>query len=153
MTEILLSFSNPTFAAYATYGTILLVKMILLLIMTSYTRITRKVYSNEEDVLTFAGKIDIKKALAKNNSIERIKRCYQNDLENIIPFLILSCFYILLQPSHATALMLFRVFTAARVLHTITYLLSLQPYRALCWGVNLSINLYLSVKILQQGVF
>ena len=54
--------------------------------------------------------------------MERVRRAHLNDLENVIPFLVLCPLYLATGPAAGTAVFLIRVFAAARVLHTIVYL-------------------------------
>jgi len=57
-----------------------------------------------------------------NPSVERVRNAHQNDIENNFLFLILSAFYLMTQPATTTAILLFRIFTAARFIHTLVYL-------------------------------
>merc|ERR1711934_1285038 len=67
--------------------------------------------------------------------IGRLQSCQQNDMENILPFLLLAFLYV--QLGFHNAAFYFYTFTAARLLHTICYLgLKVQPYRTIFWGVG-----------------
>ena len=58
-----------------------------------------------------------------NDNVERVRRAHQNDIENIVPFAILSGLYLAVaNPSLFTAKCVFYGFTVARVLHTFVYL-------------------------------
>ena len=48
-------------------------------------------------------------------------RNHLNDIENIIPFVLIGFFYVHTNPSTAAALWHFRLFTASRFLHTLMY--------------------------------
>ena len=51
-------------------------------------------------------------------------RCFRNhlnDIENIIPFVLVGAFYVATQPTPSTALWHFRIFAASRFVHTIAY--------------------------------
>ena len=48
-------------------------------------------------------------------------RNHLNDIENIIPFVLIGAFYVITQPTPSTALWHFRIFAASRFAHTVTY--------------------------------
>ncbi|KAF4525053.1 hypothetical protein B566_EDAN001967 [Ephemera danica] len=83
----------------------------------------------------------MRKVAFKNldQDIERIRRAHLNDLENIPAFVLVSFLYILTAPEQVLAVNLFRVFTAARVVHTFVYAVRPvpQPARALCFATGL----------------
>jgi len=76
-------------------------------------------------------------------------RAHLNDLENVVPYLILALLYTLTNPSAATAGLLFKVYALARIGHTIVYAVFPipQPARALSWGVAYLIQLYMAFKV------
>jgi glutathione S-transferase len=82
--------------------------------------------------------------------IKLIFRGHQNDLENILPFLLVAFFYILTEPSQFLAVNLFRAFTVARILHTFVYTILVlpQPSRALAWGLGYAITIYMAVLVI-----
>ena len=51
---------------------------------------------------------------------------FQNDLENVIPFVFLGFIYISTGPALATAKLAFRIFTAARFLHSVVYVFAVS---------------------------
>merc|ERR1712002_1102347 len=84
-----------------------------------------------------------------DENVERVRRAHQNDIENVVPFLILGFIYIFTNPALSTALLVFRLFVGARILHTIVYLLIIpQPARALTFFVNVGVNLFMGYKII-----
>jgi len=42
-------------------------------------------------------------------SFSQVRNCHRNDVESVLPFLLMSFLYIGINPNHATAVMLFRV--------------------------------------------
>ncbi|XP_077863691.1 microsomal glutathione S-transferase 1-like isoform X2 [Saccoglossus kowalevskii] len=112
-----------------------------------------KKYSNPEDAKAFGNAKsteDVKRMGATDSTVERVKRVVQNDIENIYAFMALAPLYVLTAPALNTALWVFRLFTGARVAHTVCYLLSLQPFRGICWIINISINFYMAYCIYQS---
>ena len=61
-------------------------------------------------------------------------------MENIIPFLILALLYITTGPSYTVAVWHFRVFAAARFIHTVCYLNAL-PRSAFVFGVIVNVSM------------
>ena len=55
------------------------------------------------------------------NTHRVIFRVHQNDIENVIPFVLIGALYCLTGPDPASAKLHFQIFTAARILHTLSY--------------------------------
>ena len=70
-------------------------------------------------------------------------------MENIFPFALLGLLYIGTDPAYTTGILCFRVFTGARLLHTIVYLGQIpQPSRATMYSIALAVNVYMAVAII-----
>lgn len=81
-------------------------------------------------------------------------RCHQNDLENILPFVLIGLLYALTEPDLAVALLHFRIFAASRIFHTVAYLAVLpQPSRALSWVVGVLVTLSMAYRLLSTVLF
>lgn len=147
-----LSFENEIFRLFATYGTVVVLKMMALSFFTSFKRLTKKVYATPEDVVFDGG--DLKKHGRTDPDIERVRQCHRNDLENIPPFLIIGLLYIFTGPSVFAATWHYRLFVGSRFLHTIAYLLPLpQPSRALGFFVGVGVTVSMAVQVLQLAHF
>ena len=73
-------------------------------------------------------------------------RAHLNDLENILPFLLIALFFIGTNPDPVLTQWLFHVFTAARYMHTIAYVFGKSTvFRVLSYFTGLSINIGLGV--------
>ncbi|KAM6985700.1 microsomal glutathione S-transferase 1-like [Aplochiton taeniatus] len=141
---------NQVFLAFSTYATIVIVKMMMMAPLTAYYRLTRKAFANEEDARVH-GKTpeDKKKMLRVDSDVERVRRCHQNDLENIIPFVLIGLLYSLTGPDLSTALFHFRVFVGSRFCHTVAYVCSLpQPSRGLPWLVGVVVTLSMAYSVI-----
>lgn len=128
----LLSYENPVFRGYITWGGLLLWKMMFMAPMTGLQRFRTKVsislhlnsliiehkifpfkaYENPEDVGA-TGEI------RKDEAVERVRRAHLNDLETIPAFLFAAFAYVLTDPHPTVALWLIRVAVIARIFHTI----------------------------------
>ena len=138
MSDPILSADNPLLQSFMFYGAILMLKMIALSFCTSICRQTKGVFANPEDAHFKQGKV------YEDSDVERVRRAHRNDMENIYVFLILGLFYVLTDPKLSRATMLFRIFTGARVLHSIVYIGGVrQPARALCYMVGQLVNIYM----------
>ncbi|XP_038068387.1 microsomal glutathione S-transferase 1-like [Patiria miniata] len=144
---ILLSFiDKPVFRLYATYAAVVTLKMMFLSAWTVRYRLSRKVFMNLEDA---EGK---KERVREDEDIERIRRCHRNDLENIVPFLVLGLLYVLTGPSVYAAAWHFRAFVASRFAHTLVYLMHVpQPTRFLACLVGYGVNVSFAVQVIMNG--
>lgn len=85
---------------------------------------------NPEDFRMLNIQMDEKK-LEPNQDVERVRRCHLNDLENVIPFVLVGLLYVTTKPDPGKAALHFRLFAGFRIFHTVAYLLALpQPSRA-----------------------
>lgn len=95
-----------------------------------------------------------KKMLQTNPDVERVRRCHLNDLENIIPFVVIGLLYALTGPDLSTALLHFRVFVGSRFIHTVSYVLALpQPSRGLSWVVGMITTFSMAYRVLTTALY
>ncbi|NXU53725.1 MGST1 transferase, partial [Turnix velox] len=142
---------NDVFRAYATYATIVLLKMMLMSLITAYYRVTRKAFVNPEDTEMFGKGENAKKYLRTDPDVERVRRGHLNDLENIVPFLGVGLLYALCGPELSSALLHFRLFTGARIVHTLAYLIPLpQPGRGLPWAAGYMVTISMAYNVLKK---
>ncbi|XP_043228046.1 microsomal glutathione S-transferase 1-like [Amphibalanus amphitrite] len=139
-----LNMSNPVFVTYLFYAAVLGLKTLFMSLFTARHRMGNKVFANPEDAKGLQGKVKF-----DHPDVERVRRAHLNDLENVLPFLILCPLYLATGPAAATATTLIRVFAAARLLHTVVYLNVVpQPSRVLCFTVGIVVTVYMCVQIL-----
>ncbi|KAK2494696.1 hypothetical protein MC885_018879 [Smutsia gigantea] len=151
LTELM---QNEVFLAFASYATIVLLKMMLLGPATGFYRITRKAFANPEDCASFGKGEDAKKYLRTEDRVERTRRAHLNDLENIVPFLGIGLLYSLSGPDLSTALLHFRLFVGARIYHSIAYLMPLpQPNRALAFYVGYGVIFSMAYRLLKSKLY
>merc|ERR1711892_289522 len=131
------------FGAYAFYAGVVTVKMMAMAFLTARQRFATGTFISSEDALKPGTKTGV------NENVERVRRAHQNDIENIVPFLILGLLYIFTNPAFDTALLTFRIFVGARVLHSIVYLTVIpRPARALTFFVGVGVNLFMAYKVI-----
>merc|ERR1711860_90349 len=111
----LLSFDNPTFSQFAFYSGIVICKTMLMSFLTARNRIRNKTFANPEDFSLFSNKPAEERKAPPNPTVERIRRCHLNDLENVIPFVLLGLLYVCTKPDPSTAVMHSRAFAGFRI--------------------------------------
>ncbi|XP_046339142.1 microsomal glutathione S-transferase 1-like [Haliotis rufescens] len=137
-------FDNPVFPYFAFYATVVVLKTMAMTLVIAFHRLTKRVYINPED----ASGLGAPKPTT-HESVERVRRCHMNDLENVIPFVLIGLLYTATGPSLGSALLHFRIFTGARFFHTIAYLLPLpQPSRVLGFLAGLLATVSMAWSIL-----
>lgn len=145
----LLSLSNPVFSGYVFYAAVVIIKMMAMSPLTVVKRFAKGAFANPEDLTTPGSKVAL-----NDPDVERVRRNHLNDLENIPAFLLLGLLYVTTAPSVSAALWHFRVFTAARLLHTLAYQLPLpQPTRALAFGAGLAVCVSMAYQVLAATAF
>lgn len=60
-------------------------------------------------------------SVGRVNAVERARNNHLNDVENILPFIVMGLFYVGTRPKYDCALWHFRIFLLSRFLHTIAY--------------------------------
>lgn len=143
---VTISLDNPVVQSFIVYSAILALKLIVLGPLTGIQRMKKNVFANPEDVKAAGGKGKIK---FDDPDIERVRRAHLNDLENIPAFWILGALYVTTNPAIAWATLLFRIFTAGRILHTVVYAIKPlpQPARALGFLIPYVILWYMGIQV------
>uniref|UniRef100_A0A336LIS8 Microsomal glutathione S-transferase 1 n=1 Tax=Culicoides sonorensis TaxID=179676 RepID=A0A336LIS8_CULSO len=124
-TEIyqLISVKNDAFGTYAFWAGIL-------------------VAISEEDLKIFRGG----QVITDDPSVERARNAHRNDLENILPYLIIGFLFIFTDPNTTAAMWLYRIGAISRLLHTCVYAFVPvpQPARSICFFTTAGIMVYMS---------
>ncbi len=134
---------------YAITAIVLALKMSAIAFVQGRARTNTGTFLNPEDAATFGGK-----AVAEESEIvQRAARAWRNDLENIPIFLILSWIYVSAGLALTPFIIYCSIFMAARIVHTICYINSIQPWRTAAFTVGaltmlaLIIHLFIGVVI------
>ncbi|XP_063703013.1 microsomal glutathione S-transferase 1-like isoform X2 [Culicoides brevitarsis] len=140
----LLNFKNPVFTTYLFWTGVLVLKLFFMVILTARQRYTKGVFANPEDAATKKGKVKF-----DDEDVERVRRAHLNDLENLVPFFIIGLLYVLTNPSHFLAMMLYRMIGFCRIAHTFVYAVYVipQPARALAFFGALAPTIYMAVQV------
>ncbi|VVC94193.1 unnamed protein product [Leptidea sinapis] len=140
----IISLSNPVLQSYIVHSIILALKLLSVSTLTTLTRQYLKVFSNAEDAKFFKGNVKFDDPI-----VERTRRAHLNDLENIPAFWIIAAFYVTTNPTALLAVMLFRVYTVCRIVHTLVYALFScpQPIRAFAYAIPYLIKWYMGLQV------
>jgi uncharacterized MAPEG superfamily protein len=123
--------TSPTMHLFAVCAAILVLKMALTGNATGFLRVAKGVYISPEDYAVFGTQ-----PAEADPQIERQRRAHQNDLENILPFLVVGFLYAWSGVSYRLAWWLFVPFTASRVAHTLLYAAGLRPWRTIIFEIG-----------------
>ncbi len=126
--------ANPVFTAYVISATLLGFNLLVLANNTALTRAKAKEVVNPEDEVLNAGADVVYEA--GNANTGRYRRAHRNALENIPLFLITGFVLTLTGVSLPTAAVLFGIFVAARLFHSVAYVRQLQPWRTASFVVG-----------------
>lgn len=118
---------------YSLCVVVLFLKMFATSAYQGFYRLSQRVFLNPEDAQVFQKR----PAAEELPQVRRAAKAWLNDLENIPIFCSLGVAYVFLGASPKAASWLFSIFTIARLFHTLTYLLGLQPWRTIAYGVGI----------------
>ena len=135
----------PAFAPLVLFSVLLVLKMGAAAFVTANARRKSRVVVNPEDVgLNPGSHAEGEDAPATL----RAKRAHLNDVENIPAFLVLALIFTLTGCSATAGWAYFGTYFAARTLHTICYLNSIQPWRTAAFFVGQITQLGIMVQLL-----
>ena len=136
--------NNTAFHIYAACSAILVLKMFAVTIATGVARTRTKSTTNPEDAPMLGYTVNAQEP----PEVQRAHRLHRNDLENIPAFFAIGLIYVLMGASTFGAQMYFISFTVARILHTVTYLAHMQPWRTITFGVGFLSMLGITIQVL-----
>lgn len=146
-----LSFQDPVFATYVIAATLMILKAVSM----SWLTVVRMMQVNGG----FRAPEDLRKTplnpkpdpkqLEKNESVDRIRRIHQNDLENLPFFLAAGFLYVLTGPSLLLAQVLLYGYVVSRLLHFAAYVTAqTHDMRAALWTVGSLILIFMTGRTL-----
>ncbi|CAF1245823.1 unnamed protein product [Adineta ricciae] len=148
MSEPYYTLKNEVFANFAYYAAISTLKMMAMSLLTSRERFVKNAFANPEDIQL--GRDKQAKVTLTDPDVERVRRNHLNDIENIVPFVIIGILYVSINPSSTTALWHFRTFFFSRIFHTIAYQLPLpQPSRAVGFAIGYATTMSMAIQFLR----
>jgi glutathione S-transferase len=134
----------PAFRAYALAATFVACHLLGLAMLIGNTRYRRGSTVNEEDVSAW----DYKHTVVDHADVQRVKRAHMNQLENILPFLVIGALYAATGPSRIGAYGYYGTFVGARILHTFGYLTRRPFIRLWSYITGTLVTLAMSVHVI-----
>ena len=125
--------ANSTFRVFEVTTVILVLNLLVVWMYSALVRSKSKMAVNREDAETFGTGF----AEADPPEVARVLRAHFNALANIVPFLALGFLYVLAGGDSLAVKIIFGVFTAARLLHSLVYHAGKQPWRTVTFLVGL----------------
>lgn len=133
---------------YALCTVFLFFKMFLISAYQGYYRIKNKAFKNKED----AGFLRVSAQTVELPQVVKAQQAWLNDLESIPLFWVLGGLCIFLNTDYLTTKWVFIIFTFSRVLHTFTYLASMQPWRTISYIVGILCLFVMAIKITETVI-
>lgn len=133
---------------YSLASALVALHLILLALWTGFVRTQRKGFVNPEDAAAFKGQ----QLEVDHPDVLRTKRAHQNAIESALPFFAIGLAYAMSNPSKVGAQAYFFTFLAARVLHSIVYLLGKQPWRTLTFAVGVSAMVGMAIHVIRASI-
>jgi uncharacterized MAPEG superfamily protein len=130
---------------YALTTVVLFFKMVSISLVQGVGRASANQFVTPEDAEFFAHTAP---AVEEAPLVKRAINAWRNDLENIPMFLFLGLIYITLGCWPGGVFIYFTIFVVARILHTITFLRGLQPWRTIFFTVGMVVCVALAIQIL-----
>ena len=129
---------------YALCMLLLFIKMFAISCYQGFHRIKNKAFRNVED----AGFLKVAAQTTELPQVVRAHQAWLNDLENIPLFWVLGGLCIVLNTNYTMTVWLFSIFTFFRVIHTITYLNSIQPWRTIAYVAGVVCLFIMAIQII-----
>jgi uncharacterized MAPEG superfamily protein len=135
------------FQPYALTSAILGSHLLLLAFWTGTVRALRKQYVNPEDA-----KLNKAEQGDEHEDVLRTKRAHQNALENAVPFFVIGALYVATGATKSGAQIYCYTFLAMRVLHSVFYLRSMQPFRTISFAIGALAVLGMAVHVIRASL-
>ncbi|NOY94103.1 MAG: MAPEG family protein [Deltaproteobacteria bacterium] len=136
---------SMAFRVFAAVSAALVLKLVGLAYLTGIGRMREQGYANPEDAKLFKGQT------GEQEFTQRVQRAHRNSLENEPLFILLGLLWVFLGAHTGTIQIYAYTFFFARVVHSLTYLLKLQPWRTLSYGVASLCLIGMSVQVLMAA--
>lgn len=144
MQQSFLTAANPAFLAYVLTCLVLSFNLLMLWVSSGALRAKGGVAINPEDGARYGAPV----SELEPPAVARLLRAHRNAEATIYPFLLLGLLYVLAGGGAGTAVPIFAIFIAARIVHSIVYLKAIQPWRTVAFAVSLLAILALMAAVI-----
>ncbi len=141
---------DPVFAAYALTVVVNTLNILVLWNLSGAARGKTRTTLNPEDATTVVRGATVVDGAAA--AVARVLRVHRNTTDNTLPFLLLGLVFVLQRPDLLEAQILFGVFTAARLLFSVSYLAGLQPWRTIGYAIGVLTTLALMAEVARHAI-
>jgi prostaglandin-E synthase 1 len=143
--------STTAFCAYAIFAVALCILLVAIDVFGGVFRARTKTTPNEEDAASdlFNGS---RVEEEDPDGVARVMRAHRNALSNIVPFLILMWLYVALGATAPWVVALCGVFTAMRVIHAVTYIRAIQPWRTISFQIGTLCIFVTAIQVARAAV-
>ncbi|CAF0989569.1 unnamed protein product [Adineta steineri] len=147
MSILYYTLNNVVFTNFALYSTASIAKMMCMGAFTLTKRFSQDAFANPEDLTLARHHSSV--VTTNDPDVERVRRNHLNDIENIVPFVLVGFFYVATNPNRDIAYWHFRIFFISRLIHTVCYQMPLpQPGRFLACAVGYLTTLSMALQVL-----
>ncbi|CAF1122529.1 unnamed protein product [Adineta ricciae] len=151
MSVLYYTLNNTVFTNFAFYSTASIVKLMSMAALTTMKRFSKDAFANPEDLKLARHQSTV--VTLDDPDVERLRRNHLNDIENIVPFVLVGFFYIATNPHRDVAYWHFRIFLFSRLAHTVCYQMPLpQPGRFLACAIGYLSTLSMALQVLASTV-
>jgi glutathione S-transferase len=140
----MIDFQSSAFGPYALGSAILVLQLIVLALYTGTVRALRKKWVNPEDAKLNKGE----HTEQDHADVQRVHRAHYNLLENAVPFFVIGALYAATGATHKGAVIYTATFVGVRLLHTVFYLLGIQPFRTMMFAIGALACIGMAVQVL-----
>ena len=140
--------NDASFKIYLLAIAALAFNLLFITLVTVVRRAKGKRFVNPEDARAFKGeKVD-----SDETAVLKSMAAHRNAIENFVPFAVLGLLYVMSGANPRAATIYFATFAVVRWLHSILYLLGIQPWRTLIFVLGFMVNIGLAVQVLMAGL-
>jgi microsomal prostaglandin-E synthase 1 len=129
---VIIDKAGLAFLAYAVACVVLVINMLVLWVYSGVVRARTRIAVNPEDAARFG----VPLSDVDPPPVARVLRAHGNAQATIFPFLLLGLVFVLIDGPAEAALVLFTIFTVARIAHSVSYLRGNQPLRTLFFAAG-----------------
>ena len=139
---------TSVFNVYAFTSSVLGLHLLVLAFLTGGARAKSGRFVNPED----KGVVKGTQGPEDSPEVQRFKRAHVNALENAVPFFVVAALYVATGGTKVGAQAYCYTFLAARLLHSVFYLLGKQPFRTMMFAIGAMATIGMAVQVIRATI-